>query len=250
MSKAIKSQIGTLPPSTRICVKLECRARAKCIYKIQREAIATTRNTLKLLASHCFGQRRDKQLRTSGTSGCVLGTAWLVTLFPSFTLSFLVGILPFRARQRVLSLSLSASSTAVRALTCHWPCPLASAARSLVCLLGHLSVVLSLSLSAHRSSLLLFLVFFLSIPSSDSRVYSRALTVVSWPSTDTCLIFLGQRFSRGLHPRSEQGKLKRNSHISEIFGFTRKKCLGKLYDGYIVATLRCLSRAFSTSMFS
>lgn len=176
--------------------------RAKCIYKVQREAIATVRHALKLLANRCFGERRDNPLRRlyahrAGASSA----AWLVTLFPSFTLSFFASTL-----QRVLSLS-PAIPTAVRALTCHWPCPLASAARSLVCLLGHLSV--ALSLSAHRFPLFSFASS--SSSPSDSRVYSRALTVVSSPCTDTCLSFFSRRFSYS----SERGKLKkRQSNLS------------------------------------
>lgn len=136
-------------------------ARAKCTYEVQRGAIATTRHALKLLSSRCFGERtrRGNELRRLCThieERDAFSAAWLVTLFPSFVLPFL---LPFRA---------TASPTAVRTLTCHWPCPLTSA-RSLVCLLGHLSVAPSLSFS-------LSFILFSSVSSlpSDSRVYSRA----------------------------------------------------------------------------
>lgn len=129
--------------------------------------------------------------------------AWLVTLFPSFTLSFLARRSP-APRATASSLALAASPTAVRALTCHWPCPLASAA-SVPRLLTRPFIRGSFSLS--RSSLLLFLSSSSSPSPSDSRVYSRALTVVSSPSTDTCLIFL-ERFSCASYPRSEQRKLR------------------------------------------
>lgn len=143
-------------------------ARAKCTYEVQRGAIATTRHALKLLSSRCFGERtrRGNELRRLCThieERDAFSAARLVTLFPSFVLPFL---LPFRATTS--SLALASSPTAVRTLTCHWPCPLTSA-RSLVCLLGHLSAAPSLSFY-------LSLVLFSSVsPSpSDSRVYSRA----------------------------------------------------------------------------
>lgn len=97
-------------------VKLECRARAKCIYKIQREAIATARHALKLLAIVASG--RGEEAASYAHRAGASSAAWPVTLFLSFTLSFLAGHSPV----------LAASPTAVRALTCHWPCPLASAA--------------------------------------------------------------------------------------------------------------------------
>lgn len=136
--------------------------------------------------------------------------AWLVTLFPSFTLSFLSRHSPV-PHVTASSLALAASPTAVRALTCHWPCPLASAARSLVCLLGHLSVApFSLSFSLYLS---FFSPPFPPLLPLHRRVihvciHVRSCTVVSSPFTDTCLIFLGECFSCALYPRSKKRKLR------------------------------------------
>ena len=137
-----------------------------------REAIAIARHALKLLASRCFGERRGNELRRlyAYPRGCVFGRV----ARNSFSLVY--PLVPHRISflsRSAGSLALAASPTAVRALTCHWPCPLASAARSLVCLLGHLSIALPLRL--------FFILFSFSFSSrlspSDSRVYSRAFIV-------------------------------------------------------------------------
>ena len=98
--------------------------------------------------------------------------AWLITLFLSFTLSFLTGYSPV-PRVTTSSLALAASPTAVRALTCHWPCP-PRFGRS-VPRLPTRSFIHGSSFQSIFHSLLLFLLFLLS--PNDSRVYSRAFIV-------------------------------------------------------------------------
>jgi len=79
-------------------------ARAKCIYKVQREAIATARHALKLLASRCFGERRgNDELRRLYAHRAGASSARVAR--NSFSLVYPLVPLPFRARQRVLSLS-------------------------------------------------------------------------------------------------------------------------------------------------
>jgi len=149
--------------STRVRVKLECHARAECTYALQLGAIATTRHALKLRASHCSGAGGREGGREGGRDGGregkseeeedggeeseprrlyakrgrVLGRVArnsfsLVRHPPSSPRPPPSSLLPPPSSlvlPTASPLAHSARPTAVRALTCHWPCPLASVPR-------------------------------------------------------------------------------------------------------------------------
>lgn len=178
-------------------------ARAKCTYEVQRGAIATTRHALKLLSSRCFGERtrrgnEPRRLCTHIEERDAFSAAWLVTLFPSFVLPFL---LPFRA---------TASPTAVRT----FDMSLALPARSL-------RLDPSFVYSVIYPWLLLFLSPFLSLfspPSLHYRVIHVCIHVrllrffaVQRPG----LIFV-DGCNCALYSRSEQRKPKIDSHTFNV----------------------------------
>jgi len=166
-------------------------SRAKCTYEVQRGAIATTRHALKLPASRCFGGRRTRrgnELRRPYVHRAGASSARVAR--NSFSLVRCVVSFPSpraRARDSEFSRSLGEPNSCSR-----FDMSLALPAR----------FALSFAYSAIYPRL------FLSLPSpSDSRVYSRALAAfLRRPGTR--LIFLEERFSCTLRPRSEREKSK------------------------------------------
>lgn len=169
------------------------------------------------------GERAASTVRGTERARPHSSAAWLVTLFPSFAL-------PVSSRRLFPPLLLFSRSparsvrpTAVRALTCHWPCPLASVSR----LPTRPFIRGSFSLSFFSPSTTLLLLFLrlhclclYSPSSSDSRVYSRALAAFFCrPGTR---VLSSSSSGCALHSRSSVNKIQRqclNTSLRNIWNY-------------------------------